>query len=213
MAESATTAESAITAESATTAEPATIPGSRIARSLPRLTLSDTVQPLPPAMRYILRGNTPVREAAARAFGACIPSVACRASHAGARAALWLGPDEWLLLAPESERGAVAGALDVALQDLPHSLVDVSHRQIGCNIVGPQAAELLSSGCPLDFDTRAFPVDMCTRTMLAKAEIVLWRTGAQTFRLEVWRSFAAYVSQFLEEAARGLTSVSEGARS
>ncbi len=45
---------------------------------------------------------------------------------------------------------------------------------------------------------------MCTRTMLAKAEVVLWRTGAQAFRLEVWRSFAAYVSQFLAEAARGI---------
>lgn len=195
-------------AECAKMAEPSAMPGSRTARSSPRLTLSETLQPLPPETRYILRGNASVREAAESALGVRVPSVACRAGREGARAALWLGPDEWLLLAPESERGAVAGALDVALQDLPHSLVDVSHRQIGCNIVGPQAAELLSSGCPLDFDTRAFPVDMCTRTMLAKAEVVLWRTGAQTFRLEVWRSFAAYVSQFLEEAARGLTSVS-----
>jgi sarcosine oxidase subunit gamma len=45
---------------------------------------------------------------------------------------------------------------------------------------------------------------MCTRTMLAKAEIVLWRTGSLEFRVEVWRSFAAYVSQFLAEAARGI---------
>jgi sarcosine oxidase, subunit gamma len=199
--------------EPRTRVESATMPESRTARSLPRLTLSDTLQPLPPATRYILRGDAPVREAAASAFGVRIPSVACRASREGARAALWLGPDEWLLLAPDSESGAVAGGLAAALRDLPHSLVDVSHRQIGCSIVGPQAAELLSSGCPLDFDTRAFPVDMCTRTMLAKAEVVLWRTGAQTFHLEVWRSFAAYVSLFLAEAARGMTSVSEGARS
>jgi len=31
---------------------------------------------------------------------------------------------------------------------------------------------------------------------------VLWRTAAQTFRLEVARSFVAYVSLFLAEAAR-----------
>ncbi len=200
-------------AELRTMAEFCTRPGLRAARSPPRLTLGGTLQPMPPATRYILRGNTPVREAAAGAFGIRIPSVACRASHEGARAALWLGPDEWLLLAPESESGAVAGALDVALRDLPHSLVDVSHRQVGCSIDGPRAAELLSSGCPLDLDIRAFPVDMCTRTMLAKAEVVLWRTDAQTFRLEVWRSFAAYVSLFLAEAIRGMTSASEGARS
>jgi sarcosine oxidase subunit gamma len=45
---------------------------------------------------------------------------------------------------------------------------------------------------------------MCTRTMLAKSEVVLWRTAADAFRLEVWRSFAAYVAQFLAEAGRGI---------
>ena len=45
---------------------------------------------------------------------------------------------------------------------------------------------------------------MCTRTMLAKAEVVLWRTEPQVFRVEVWRSFVAYVAQFLGEAARGI---------
>jgi sarcosine oxidase, subunit gamma len=173
-------------------------------RSFPPLTLSDLVQPLPAATRYILRGASAVRNAAESAFGVSIPSVACRAVSDGARAALWLGPDEWLLLAPESQGGAVAGDLDAALRELPHSLVDVSHRQIACSISGPQAGTLLSSGCPLDLDVRAFPVDMCTRTVLAKAEVVLWRTGAQKFRLEVWRSFAAYVSLFLAEAARGM---------
>jgi sarcosine oxidase subunit gamma len=43
---------------------------------------------------------------------------------------------------------------------------------------------------------------MCTRTVLAKAEVVLWRTGVESFRLDVARSFVAYVSQFLAEAVR-----------
>jgi sarcosine oxidase subunit gamma len=45
---------------------------------------------------------------------------------------------------------------------------------------------------------------MCTRTVLGKAEVLLWRTDAQAFRLEVWRSFAPYVAQFLGEASRGI---------
>jgi len=32
--------------------------------------------------------------------------------------------------------------------------------------------------------------------------VVLWRTGVESFRLEVARSFVAYVSEFLAEAAR-----------
>jgi sarcosine oxidase, subunit gamma len=174
------------------------------ARARPRLTASVLLEPLPPATRYILRGAADVRAAAAVAFGVAIPALACRAAAAGERAALWLGPDEWLLLAPEGETLPLATALEAALRHLPHSLVDVSHRQTACRICGPQATTLLAAGCPLDLDASAFPVGMCTRTMLAKAEVVLWRIDAQAYRLEVWRSFAAYVSQFLAEAARGI---------
>ena len=63
---------------------------------------------------------------------------------------------------------------------------------------------LLNAGCPLDLDSTAFPIGMCTRTVLAKAEIVLWRTGQDVFHVEVWRSFADYVSSFLAEVAREL---------
>jgi sarcosine oxidase subunit gamma len=72
-------------------------------------------------------------------------------------------------------------------------------------IAGPQAATVLAAGCPLDLDPAAFPVGMCTRTVLAKAEIVLWRRADDSFHLEVWRSFAAYVSGVIAEAARELT--------
>jgi sarcosine oxidase subunit gamma len=78
----------------------------------------------------------------------------------------------------------------------------VSHRQTGLELRGAHAAEILSSGCPLDLDIGAFPIDMCTRTVFAKAEIVLWRTAADVFRVEVWRSFTDYVARFLADAAR-----------
>src|ERR1039457_130132 len=83
-----------------------------------------------------------------------------------------------------------------------HSLVDVSHRQTGLEMSGPRAADILNSGCPLDLDVSAFAVGMCTRTVFAKAEIVLWRIAADVFRLEVWRSFTDYVARFLGEVAR-----------
>jgi sarcosine oxidase, subunit gamma len=42
---------------------------------------------------------------------------------------------------------------------------------------------------------------MCTRTVLAKADITLWRTRDDAFHLEVWRSFSAYVTGLLSEIA------------
>ena len=158
---------------------------------------------LPPASRFVLRGRPGAVEAAASPFGAALPQLACRAVVAGeGRAALWLGPDEWLLLAQPGDGRALAAALERAMDGHPHSLVDVSDRQVGIEIAGPNAAAALNAGCPLDLDPSAFPVGMCTRTVLAKAEIVLWRTMPDTFRVEVWRSFAAYAWAFLVEASR-----------
>ena len=179
------------------------MPDLRAARCGPLLALAGAVATLPPATRYVLRGADAARHAAGKALGVELPGVACRAGTAGERAALWLGPDEWLLIAPEADAAEVSAALERALADVPHSLVDVSHRQCALGVQGHQAATLLAAGCPLDLDPAAFPVGMCTRTMLAKSEVVLWRTAADTFRIEVWRSFAPYVTQFLAEAGRG----------
>jgi sarcosine oxidase subunit gamma len=173
-------------------------------RQGPTLTVGPALEILPPAARYILRGAEAARAAAEGALGVKIPATACRAARAGERAALWLGPDEWLLIGPLGEGTALEATLGAALKELPHSLVDVSHRQTAFCVAGRQAALLLASGCPLDLDESAFPVGMCTRTMLAKAEVVLWRPAREVFRVEVWRSFAAYLTQYLAESARGM---------
>ena len=175
-------------------------------RSPPSFAAGPTLVPLPPAARYILRGGDPVRAAAEKAAGVDVPAETCRAMTHEGRAALWLGPDEWLLIAPEAQGADLAEKLAAALAGLPHSLVDVGHRQSGCELRGPQAATLLAAGCPLDLDASTFPVGMCTRTVLAMAEVVLWRTATDAFRLEVARSFVAYVAEFLAEAERGDTS-------
>lgn len=173
-------------------------------RRAPLLATGRSVHPLPPAARWILRGGPTVRLAAEGALKLTVTAAACRAAAEGDSAALWLGPDEWLLIAGEHRADETAAALRAALAGLPHSLVEVSHRQVALEVSGPDAPLLLAAGCPLDLDASAFPVGMCTRTMLAKAEIVLWRTAREAFRIEVWRSFAPYVSAFLGEAARGI---------
>jgi len=181
------------------------MPDLSAARSPPRFDAGRTLAPLPPAARYILRGAAQVRAAAEKAAGVGVPAEACRAITRDGRAALWLGPDEWLLIAPPAQGAALADELTTALAALPHSLVDVSHRQSAAELRGPLAATLLSAGCPLDLDERAFPVGMCTRTVLAKAEMVLWRTADEVFRIEVARSFVTYVAEFLAEAERTST--------
>lgn len=150
--------------------------------------------------RFVFQGGIKARAAAGRAFGVALPEDACRANAAGDRAALWLGPDEHLLLAPDGEQAQIAAALAMALADAPHSLVDVSRRQVAITVAGPDARDVLASGCPLDLHPEAFPVGMCTRTLFGKVEVLLWRRGTHEYELEVGRSFVDYVHALLQEA-------------
>jgi heterotetrameric sarcosine oxidase gamma subunit len=137
---------------------------------------------MPPATRLILRGDV---------ADMALPEI-CRAIVRDNESLLWLGPDEYLLLAS----GEIPPTLNAA------SVVNVSHRDTSLSISGPRAAWVINAFCALDLHLSAFPVGMCTRTVFGKAEIVLWRTASETFRIEVARSIAPYVWACLEEARR-----------
>jgi sarcosine oxidase subunit gamma len=156
----------------------------------------------PPGSRLILQGDAAGRNAAATVWGVPFSEQACRAHALGERATLWLGPDEHLLWQASRTVALPIAELESALATHAHSLVDVSHRQVALEIFGPHAATILAGACPLDLDAREFPVHMCTRTVLAKAEIVLWRTAPDTFHVEVWRSFQSYAQALLSEIGR-----------
>jgi sarcosine oxidase, subunit gamma len=166
----------------------------------PRFTLSQAA----PAARFILRGSEAVRVSCGMAFGAELPSQLGSAGEGEGRAALWLGPDEWLLVADGADAADIGATLESVLDGTAHSLVDVSHRQIGLIASGPAAARVLNAGCPLDLNLKVFPVGFATRTLFDKVEIVLWRRAETTFQVEIWRSFAPYLAGSLAEAARGV---------
>jgi sarcosine oxidase, subunit gamma len=156
----------------------------------------------PAAARLVLQGDAEVRRLAAAVWGMPFSEESCRAFTLASRSTLWLGPDEHLLFQESRDPALPIEELEQAIGERPHSLVDVSHRQVAIEISGPNAALILNGACPLDLDLREFPVQMCTRTVLAKAEIVLWRTAPQVFHLEVWRSFQSYALGLLHEIAR-----------
>jgi sarcosine oxidase subunit gamma len=170
---------------------------------LPAFPATSRVKAVPtgPLARILFRGSPAAAAAVSAVFGASLSTVPMRAGEAGGRAALWLGPDEWLLIGRDGEGEAILAAIAGAVGE-PHSAVDVGHRNTGLILSGARAVDVLNAGCPLDLHPSAFPIGMCTRTLLGKAEIVLWRQAADRFHIEGWRSFAPYLLGFLAEAAR-----------
>ena len=107
-----------------------------------------------------------------------------------------------LLSVPSLGRFSLRGELPSLANALRAARVPVS--QTAFEVAGPSARMLLNTGCPLDLADASFPVGMCSRTLFEKSEIVLWRTAVDTFHVEVWRSFAPYVTGVLAQAAREL---------
>ncbi|MBZ9996554.1 sarcosine oxidase subunit gamma [Mesorhizobium sp. BH1-1-4] len=156
------------------------------------------VEVLPPAERMSLRAPEASLAALSKALGVTLPKKPKTSASKAGRTALWLGPDEWLVI-DEAGKDPLA---DCAKVSVLHSSVGISHRNIAISVAGPEAEATVNSGCPQDLSLEAFPVGAASRTILGKVEIVLLRTAEDAFRVECWRSFSDYVFTFLSEGAR-----------
>lgn len=159
-------------------------------------TAAATVEMLAPVARLSLRARPNALPQLSTALGLDLPvRIGTRAS-AGATEALCLGPDEWQILSPEADLARLSAACAKVYADAPHSLTEISDRELTVQITGPKAAELLTLGCPRDIDT--IQVGQGRRTLFDGATVLIWRDADQSFRMDIWRSFAPHVVALLK---------------
>ncbi len=139
----------------------------------------------------ILRGGgTDFHACVSGILGAGLPET----PNTAAGGALWLGPDEWLLVSDES----MAAPLEEALDGRHCAIVDVSEARAVLELSGPGAADVLASGCRLDLE--ALPPGSCAQTALARAHVLMEPREGGVWRLYVGRSYAAYARAWLDDA-------------
>ena len=140
----------------------------------------------------VLRGGgAEFRAAVAAVLGFALPETPNRAAAGGA---LWLGPDEWLLVSDEDR----TGTLEAALAGQHCAIVDVSEARAVLELSGPGATEVLAAGCRLDLEP--LRPGSCAQTALARAHVLLEPRAGGVWRLYVGRSFAAYARAWIEDA-------------
>jgi sarcosine oxidase subunit gamma len=120
-----------------------------------------------------------------------LPPVGAVVSH-GDGHLLGLGPDEWLAVAPPGR---------TAEPPADCSIVDVSAGRTTLVLSGPAVRGVLAHGCALDLDPARFAVGRCAETMLARAQVIIWSTAADEFRILLRPSFAPYLAAWLLDAA------------
>ena len=147
-------------------------------------------------------GDDAFLKAAEGPLGFSLPLISNMVSHGAGLAALWLGPDEWLIITPPDGESAIVASMEGALGDMHSSITDQTGGQTIIRISGPSARDLLAKGCTLDLHPTVFGPGRCAQTLVAKAmATIVYVDDTPTFDLVVRRSFADYLRSWLQDAA------------
>ena len=170
------------------------------------------------AAAWNVQGNparAPFLAGAQRLFAVALPLVPNTTSRGAAWAALWLGPESWLLVArAEStvmpQLGASTAQRD-ALNEAGGALFDLSASRVAFTIGGKHAATVLAKGCPLDFHSCAFPAGQCAQSLLGRVNALIYRPDetptytlmvARSFARDVWRTLCLSAAQYGYDVAQ-----------
>ncbi|HEY4871368.1 MAG TPA: sarcosine oxidase subunit gamma family protein [Candidatus Dormibacteraeota bacterium] len=145
--------------------------------------------------------NADLMHRLAAALGFPLPVVPNDVASREERRALWLGPDEWLVVGPDGQQETLEQALRTGLDGAFGSIVDVSANRTVLEISGVWAREFLARGVPIDLDARSFGPNRCAQTLLGKAQAIIERRVESAFHLYPRTSFAGYVADWLLDAA------------
>ena len=133
--------------------------------------------------------------------GLPLPLVPNRVAVMGTLRVLWLGPDEWLVVA-EGEALDLLPRLERAVANRRAAVSDLSSSRRSVEIAGGKARALLETGCGLDLHPRVFGPGHCAQTLLGRVPVILDQVSdAPHYRLLVRRSYARWLVDWLIDAA------------
>ena len=115
----------------------------------------------------------------------------------GARAALWMAPDEVLVMLPRAELAAALAGMQGELAGAHALLADVSDARTVFTLSNGPVREVLAKLCPVDLHPDTFPAGEVRRTRAGQVPVAFWidETGAAT--IICFRSVAQYLSDIL----------------
>ena len=118
-------------------------------------------------------------------------------------AALWMSPDELLLIAPRERQEAARAAAEQALAGSHHLVADLSDARTAFRLEGEGAhvRDVLAKLSPADVHPQSFPPGTIRRTRLAQVPAAFWMADDASAEVVAFRSVAAYVFGLLKTAA------------
>tara|TARA_Y100000590_G_C15502528_1_gene932184 strand:- start:425 stop:985 length:561 start_codon:yes stop_codon:yes gene_type:complete len=120
---------------------------------------------------------------------------------------LWLSPDEWLLYSNDKVKLEYINSLEDKLfneisKTKLGSITNVTDHWVMINLKGAKVFDLLSTGCPFNFNEFKNSEGAVTQTLLNHIDIIIHNKNINNLNLFVRRSFANHLWLWMNDSAR-----------
>jgi sarcosine oxidase subunit gamma len=123
---------------------------------------------------------------------------------------MWLSPDEWMVI---SNNSIDKDNNNYEIEELLFNkisktnlgaVVDVSDQFVLINLNGDKVFDLLSTGCPFNFNDFKVKKGAVTQTLLAQIDVIILNKEINNVDLFVRRSFSEHLVSWINDAASRL---------
>jgi sarcosine oxidase, subunit gamma len=169
------------------------------------INLSITMREMPGRGMIDLRGlatDKKFMKAAKDVLGLDLPKAPRTTNSWGDMKALWLSPDQWLILCPGDKTAKILGELTAALNGIHSLAVDVSDMRAIIRLEGEHARTTVMKGTSIDLTHGDYPPGTVRRMKFAEVGALLHIIEQDVIEIYVFRSYADYAWEFLLKAGR-----------
>ena len=139
-----------------------------------------------------------------------LPTEANTSSANDKHTSIWLSPDEWLIhsngIVENNDNSYELEKLlysNISKKDLG-SVSDVTDQFVMINMEGKKIFELLSSGCPLNFNEFKTKKGSTAQTILNHIDVIIHHKSSDNVNLFVRRSFSEHLWSWINDASSRL---------
>ena len=164
-----------------------------------------------PVAKINIRGNIETKEFPSKIgkiLGIILPKESCSTSKNENITSLWLGPNEWLIVSNDetSKENNVYEIEQILFDGISKTnlgaVTNVTDQFTIFSLSGSNIFEVLSKGCPFDFESNNFGNNKVVQTILNHVDVTIHRKSESIIDLYVRRSFASHLWDWLKDAAK-----------
>ena len=170
-----------------------------------------TVKEVSPLMKLNLRGNSKeFLTTIGKNINMILPTEANTSSSSDNYTSMWLSPDEWMVVTnntvdKENNNYQIEELLfnKISKTNLG-AITDVSDQFVMINFTGEKIFDLLSAGCPFNFNEFKNEKGAVVQTILHQIDIIIHLKEINTVNLFVRRSYSEHLMSWIDDTASRL---------